>query len=431
MKDIYTLPLHGLVNVLGFWIEGFLVSYLLVNFFPTRSGKKVSYWELTAVSVGIAALLLSVDLIVQEPFSARAYMLTLILLPMLYACYRCQGGFLMKLLISFLFMLLNVLLESMFVIVQYFGMGELAALLFRRILCKPLLWLLVHFLLLNVSRSRFRISNAYWVALAVICASEYLILFPVVANSNHSLLFRLLFIGACLFIPLSFYYTITRLMTVMEENRVYLSQNRQLELSQQYLTQVENLSESIRQFRHDYKAHLFCMDALLSQGKYEELHQYLLKLHQISPQDLNVAQYTLNGPLNVVLNQKAGDAQRIGVPLKINVVCPERSPIQDIDLVTLVTNLLDNALEAASAAPEPMAALDIRPEKAYLRIEVVNATAGDALKENPALVTTKADREAHGLGLKIVRNLVERYEGMYQVSGDSGSFRTVVLLSLE
>ena len=164
MKDIYTLPLHGLVNVLGFWIEGFLVSYLLVNFFPTRSGKKVSYWELTAVSAGIAALLLSVDLIVQEPFSGRAYMLTLML--------------------------------------------------------------------------------------------------PV-------------------------------------------------------------------------------------PGRFFDEAAHQLPVH------------------------------------------------------------------------------------AAERVEVVNATAGDMLKENPALVTTKADREAHGLGLKIVRNLVERYEGMYQVSGDSGSFRTVVLLSLE
>ena len=78
-----------------------------------------------------------------------------------------------------------------------------------------------------------------------------------------------------------------------------------------------------------------------------------------------------------------------------------------------------------------MAAVDIRQEKAYLRIEVVNATAGDVLKANPGLITTKADHNAHGLGLKIVRNLEVSYEGLYQVSGDGSSFRTVILLSLE
>lgn len=430
MNTIYSVPLHAIINILGFWIESFLACYLLANFFPPRN-KKPTNLELIAVSAGITLALLIVDLLVQEPFSHQAYMFTLVLLPLLYACRRLQGGFFMKLLISFLFLLFNILLESMFVILQYFELGESAFLLFRRILCKPLLYLVVKFLLLNVSRSRFPISRAYWISLAVICASEYFILLPVVTNGNYSLPFRLLVICACLFIPLSFYATITRLIQVMEENSVHISQNRQLELSQQYLTQAENLSDSLRQFRHDYKAHLFCMDALLSQEKYGELHQYLLKLHQISPQDISITQYTLNSPLNIVLNQKASDARRSGIPLNINVVCPDQSSIQDVDLVTLVSNLLDNALEASSSAPQPMVAIDIRPEKGYLRIEVVNSTSEDVLKSNPTLATTKADHKAHGLGLKIVHNLVERYEGLYQVSGDSDSFRTVVLLSLE
>ena len=431
MNDLYAVPLHGLINVLGFWIESFLACYLLARFFPPRNGRPPSCPELLAVSAGITLALLAVDLSAGESLSYRAYMLTLTLLPLLYACRRLQGGFFRKLLISFLFLLLNTLLESMFVVLQYFGLSMSAYFLFRRILCKPLLYFIIKFLLLNVVRSRLPISNAYWVSLAVICASEYLLLFPVVTNQDYGLSFRILVICFCLFIPLSFYYTITRLIAAMEENRIYLSQNRQLELSQQYLTQAECLSDSLRQFRHDYKAHLFCMDALLSQGKYEELHQYLLKLHQISPQALSVTQYTLNSPLNIVLNQKAGDAQRCGIPLRISAVYPDQSSILDIDLVTLVSNLLDNALEAAAAAPQPMAAVDIRQEKAYLRIEVVNATAGDVLKANPGLITTKADHNAHGLGLKIVRNLVERYEGLYQVSGDGSSFRTVILLSLE
>ena len=72
--------------------------------------------------------------------------------------------------------------------------------------------------------------------------------------------------------------------------------------------------------------------------------------------------------------------------------------------------------------------MDIRREKAYLRVEVVNATAGDVLADNPDLNTTKDDQSSHGLGLKIERNIIAHYEGMYQVWGGHGTLKTVVLI---
>lgn len=431
MKEIYGVPLFAVTNVAGFLIESFFLIYLLARFFPARRSRPVSLGEMAAVAAGVTAVLLAGDLLSSEARSGQVYMSILYLLPLVYAAVRLEGGLLMKLLVSFLFMLMNSILESMFFLLQGLIQNEYALFFIRRILCKALLYFIVKFLLLGGAYAQVRGSRAYWFSLAVISVSEYLFMMPLLSSSGYSMPLKLLLILACIFIPLCFFYTIIRLIRVMDENQVYVSQNRQLELSRQYMAQVSELSDSLRRFRHDYKAHLFCIDALLSEEKYDQLHQYLLELHQSTDHCLSITQYTLNGPLDIVLNQKAEEARRRGIDLKIDVVCPEACRIRDLDLVTLTSNLLDNALEAAVHAQGPWAAVSIRREKAYLRIEVANATAGDVLRENPELFTTKPDRDAHGLGLKIVRNIVDHYEGMYQVSGDGSSLKTVVLLSAE
>ena len=63
-----------------------------------------------------------------------------------------------------------------------------------------------------------------------------------------------------------------------EKNRIISAQISQTKIQNQYLMQQLDMVESLRKFRHDYKAHLFCMDTLLNAKKYEELHQYLLCL---------------------------------------------------------------------------------------------------------------------------------------------------------
>lgn len=428
MKDIYCSPLYAVTNVAGFFIESFFLIYLLSRFFPARQSKAISLWEVTVVAGAVTVGLLAGDLLSSPTWSMAVYTALFYLLPLLYATVRLEGSLPMKTLICLLFVLMNSILESMLFLLQFLALNAFVVFFFRRVLCKVLLYFIDRFLLLGVSHTQVRVSQAYWVSLAVICTSEYLFMMPVLTEPDAPLLFKVLAIATSIFIPLSFYYTVTRLVRVMEENQVCISQNRQLELSQQYMTQVNQLSESLRRFRHDYKSHLFCVDALLAEGKYDQLHQYLMELHQSTAHSLSITQYTLNGPLNIVLNQKAEEARHQAIAFKASVVYPEESHIRDMDLVTILSNLLDNALEAAKGAPRPTLSVDIRREKAYLRVEVVNATIGDVLSDNPELSTTKSDRSAHGLGLKIVHNIIAHYEGMYQVSGEPGTLKTVVLL---
>ena len=67
-------------------------------------------------------------------------------------------------------------------------------------------------------------------------------------------------------------------------------------------------------------------------------------------------------------------------------------------------------------------------KKAYVQIEVENSTSGNVMVENPEFLTSKEEKELHGLGIKIIKNIVNSYEGIYETEATEHTFKTRILL---
>jgi two-component system CitB family sensor kinase len=120
---------------------------------------------------------------------------------------------------------------------------------------------------------------------------------------------------------------------------------------------------------------------------------------------------------------KVSRAAERGVELTVSddTAAPEL-PIDTRDLVTIVGNLIDNAVEAALGAPPPRrVCVALRLEDGLLLVRVADSGAGIDPARAEDLFTrgwTTKNEAGHGIGLALVRQSVNRYHGGIEAGYD-------------
>ena len=116
-----------------------------------------------------------------------------------------------------------------------------------------------------------------------------------------------------------------------------------------------------------------------------------------------------NEMLDVILNSKLSAAADAGIAVEIaQMKAPDKLPLTDAELCSLVMNLLDNAVEGASApgVERPYINLDFSVKEHFFAISCKNSTTMEHIQKETA--------PGHGLGLKIIRQIVARYDDLLE-----------------
>lgn len=199
-------------------------------------------------------------------------------------------------------------------------------------------------------------------------------------------------------------------------------------LSRQY-DEIRAIYLDMRGWRHDYHNHLQVMKAELAAGQLAELSAYLDELEA----DLDrVDTYVKSGNLMVdaILNSKLSLAERDGVAVTCKARVPDALTVDDVDLCVIMGNLLDNAIEACAALPADGRWLRVyvaaRGSQLYASIQ--NSAVEDPSFNQRNYISEK--RGNHGLGMKRVAAVVEKYEGFLNLANEPGVFAAEVSLPL-
>ena len=194
----------------------------------------------------------------------------------------------------------------------------------------------------------------------------------------------------------------------------------QLEL---YNSMRENYNKQ-RQRTHEYKNQIVCMDMLMKKKDYSKLEDYIGNISDGLDAQLDMVD-TNNDVVNAIFNAKYYEAIKndVLVVLKINDLSDIK--ISDNDIVTILSNLLDNAIEAAKQCDIGKRIVKIKMlyEDAVLSIAVSNSyKAEPVLTEDGYIRTTKKDREEHGWGMRNVVTTLEKYNAEYIIDYKNGEF---------
>ena len=184
----------------------------------------------------------------------------------------------------------------------------------------------------------------------------------------------------------------------------------------------------MRGWRHDYHNHVQAMLVLCDNGSMDELRQYLLRLnHDLTTIDTMVR--TGNVMIDAILNSKLSLIKSHNIPITAKAVVPQELSVSEIDLCSIIGNLLDNALEACmgqNETTERFIRVYIGIMKQQLYISVQNTFAGG---RKDSFLSAKRE-SGHGFGLFRIDSIARRNGGYVNRQNEDGIFATEVMLPL-
>lgn len=193
-----------------------------------------------------------------------------------------------------------------------------------------------------------------------------------------------------------------------------------------YQTELDSLYHSARSIRHDFANHIQILHGLLKLKKSEEALDYLDSLRQ-EIQNINTIPIETKNPALLVLFQtKTIQAQNNKVDIDFDVCKDDFESIKAIDLIKIISNLIDNAIDATIQLPEHERRIEvicnIENNHYVFKIKNTGPTISDTEKIFEAGFTSKKPNEekVQGQGLYIVKQVIEKYKGKIDVESKDG-----------
>ncbi len=204
-------------------------------------------------------------------------------------------------------------------------------------------------------------------------------------------------------------------------NQIRLLQERNEERMQIYHEMSVNYEEQKRML-HDYCNQIGCVQGLLKKRQYKEAEAYAEKLSVLIPGYIQGVD--VNHPiLNVVLNQKYRLARSRNISVLFYVNDLSDLWLEEQDAVSLLANLLDNAIEACEKQEDERKIwIKLVMEKRQFVLSIRNTVSELVIIENNEIPTSKEDQGKHGFGLRNVQMILDKYEGMGMMNYEEGCF---------
>ena len=183
--------------------------------------------------------------------------------------------------------------------------------------------------------------------------------------------------------------------------------------------------EEVMKIRHDMIGHL---EMIRSMTEKEETNAYINELIGQNKRIRPIV-HTGNEVLDIILNSKLSTAIDEGIDIEIlRSSAPEKLAISDVDLSSLIINILSNAITAASSAgtKQPFIKVDIHVKGSWLSFTCENSADITQIEKSHK----KETLPKHGLGLKIIQNIAEQYHGLYDTEYGIDFYKVRVILPL-
>ncbi|KRN08400.1 signal transduction histidine kinase regulating citrate malate metabolism [Lacticaseibacillus paracasei subsp. tolerans DSM 20258] len=197
----------------------------------------------------------------------------------------------------------------------------------------------------------------------------------------------------------------------------------------QYSQEVQELYANMRGWRHDYHDHLQALKAYLDNQDTQAARAYLDELED-KLDEVDSLVHSGNAMLDAIVNAKLTLAERLHIPVNEKVIVGSTPLIKDVDLVVILGNLLDNAIEAISEqlAGEPrQLRLYIGIVKQQFYLSVTNTRPAEQ-EIDYQYASTKSDKR--GLGIRRVNKLVAKYNGMINRQYEASVFVTEIAIPI-
>lgn len=199
----------------------------------------------------------------------------------------------------------------------------------------------------------------------------------------------------------------------------------------QAVREIEALRESQRKtniYRHDLRHHMQYLSSCIQNEKYKQAQEYIHEIcSEIGKNQVTV--FCQNEVANLIFSAFAGRAKDAGIPIEIKAGISSHILVSESDLCVLLCNALENALHACQKRKEKglfsTITVSIREKNGKIFLQIINSCTKDILFDHGIPVASEA---GHGLGVRSICAIVDRYGGIYTFSVKDEQFILHVLL---
>ena len=208
------------------------------------------------------------------------------------------------------------------------------------------------------------------------------------------------------------------------------------ETENKHYQQLERINDKHRALMHDIKKYIRTAAELIQNNENVSALQIFEKLDiEIRNTSASTIDYCTNKLLNAILCERKTKANELGIEYKVNLSLDLYTEyIDDIDLISIVGNLIDNAIEAAAKLKD----------KGFVNIEMFMANEGHFMVwevsnnflippvvENGGFITSKRNMSEHGIGIHTVEKIVKSYGGTLKIDIDNKVFIASIIFQVD
>lgn len=232
---------------------------------------------------------------------------------------------------------------------------------------------------------------------------------------------------------LSSYAIAFYLIYKISKNNYIEQENALLKMEKEYQKQkyedIIRQSDQIRKLRHDYKNNFLVIRSLITDNNTDKAIQIINKdIDQINAARSHIQ--TNNEVVNAIVNTKMSVALAKGIKVSF-ISISDFDGIDDFDLCNLISNMFDNAITAVQDCEEKFIDIEISKRDEHYTVKMSNSISKSVLEDNPELSTTKNNKAAHGLGMKIMKDITDRYNGELDYYEEDEIFYVLAHLTLK
>lgn len=265
--------------------------------------------------------------------------------------------------------------------------------------------------------------------IGIVVSMAVVMMSPEYSTTDHYALLTAV-AGFAVVYVLGFYYMVRLLEKESQMQKLRLL-HEQTQNQMQLYQSMKKRYEQQRRFSHDYKNQLNCIQGMLENGRTKEAAEYISGLTG-SLRYNEMCVNTEHAVVNVMLNQKYQEAYDKGIVMTIVSGDLSGLTISEEDIVTLLGNLLDNAIEACEKLTEnKVIQFKMVLEEDQLVLSIRNPVKDAVQIKDKQIVTSKQDKFRHGIGLLNVDSVIRKNNGTSVLKCENGWFSFAAMIPLD
>lgn len=293
-------------------------------------------------------------------------------------------------------------------------------------------YLLVAFLLLMLLRVKKWVNNIkklyrnYAKMRSVIIFEGIMILYLLIINDGrfietHSTWFAVVYLSSCCFVLLMLiliWSDAVRVSALLEQEKYSAQLETQLDLQLAHYESYASLMKEYRKFRHDFKNIQNSIQTLIAAQQYQEVIKLFQNIETDIDKKLDYKVYSKNSITDAIIQHTKEVCKLKNIQLTVDMYLPNVVSVTPLNILRVSNNMINNAIEATEQIPDikrRFIRIQAKADDRWIRFEISNSYQHAPKVVDGEYLSIKKDKGVHGLGLKIIKEIIEESGGFMKI----------------